>query len=60
MTTDAQARATARYQRENVKQVMVKLYPRDHDLIEWLAAQESRNAYICGLIREDMERRRQA
>lgn len=60
MTTDAQARATARYQRENVKQVKVKLYPKDADVVAWLEGIEGRNSYIVGLIREDMERRRQS
>ena len=57
-TTEAQRRASAKYEAESVRQVKVKLYPRDHDLVEWLAAQESRNAYIVGLIRADMEAHR--
>lgn len=56
--TEAQRRAALKYVRENVTQKVVKFYPADAELLEWLESREgSQNAYIKALIRADMEAR---
>lgn len=58
MASEAQKRATARYQKANVKSKLIKFFPKDHDLAEWYEKQPSKNAYIMALIRKDFENRR--
>lgn len=36
MATDAQNRATANYRRQNVKQLTVRLYPKEAELYVWI------------------------
>lgn len=38
-TTEAQRRASAKYQREKTRQVNLKFSPREAELYDWLAAQ---------------------
>lgn len=52
----ASSRATEKYRREKVTQAIVRFYPGDADLLEWLEKQGPRATYIKRLIREDMER----
>lgn len=56
MVSEAQKKATAKYRREKVKQVVVTFSPRDADLYEWLSAQPSKAGAIKRLLREEMER----
>lgn len=59
MSTEAQKRASAKYQKEKVKRVPVKFYPGDEELYEHVQSKkggEGINAYHRRLIREDMER----
>lgn len=59
MASEAQRRATAKYQKHNVTRKAVPLYPTDADLKEWLEARDEPFAtYVKRLIREDMERAR--
>lgn len=58
--SDAQRRANERYRRESVRQVSVRFYPSDSDVWDWLQSQPNKQSYIRGLIREDMERGREA
>lgn len=51
-----QTEATERYRRANVKQVIVRFYPSEADLLEHLDKQASRAGYIKELIRADMTR----
>lgn len=53
--TEAQKRAHAKYQQEKVRKKLVRFFPKDQDILEWLEQQPSQNAYILGLIRADME-----
>lgn len=39
-STEAQKRASAKYQREKTKQVNLKFSPNEMDMYEWLASQE--------------------
>lgn len=55
MVSDAQKRAHAKYQQAKVKKKLVRFFPKDKDLLEWLEQQPSQNAYILDLIRRDME-----
>ena len=55
--TEAQRRAQENYRKKSVKQAIVKFYPADADIWEWLQAQENRAGYVKSLIREDMERK---
>ena len=56
-TTKAQRAASARYDRENTKQVSVKLNTRtDAEMLAHLAAQPNVQGYIKRLVREDMYR----
>ena len=57
MATEAQKRAVQKYERENVKKILVRFYPKDADLLEHVKKQPSQNAYILDLIRRDMESR---
>ncbi|MDY4041308.1 MAG: hypothetical protein SOY67_04315 [Collinsella sp.] len=54
--SDAQKRASSKYRREKTATVVIRLYPTDADVLEWLRSQESKQGYIKRLIREDMAR----
>ena len=55
MASEAQRRASARYQKINVKSYTIAFYPKDKEIHEWLCQQESKAKYIRELIRKDME-----
>lgn len=52
--SDAQKRARAKYEKEKVKQVMVRFYPSENDILEFLESQDNKAGYIKELIRKDM------
>lgn len=55
MKTPAQKRAQSKYEKKNIKRVVVKLNTKhDADIIEHLEGKDSVNAYIKELIRKDM------
>lgn len=55
MTTEAQKKASARYDAKMTKQLCIRLNKKtDADIIEWLSHQQSKQGYIKGLIRKDM------
>lgn len=55
--SEAQKKASAKYQREKTKQVNVKFTPNDMELYEWLLSQEgSASGVIKTLIRNAMEK----
>lgn len=54
-TTEAQKRASAKYQREKTKQVNLKFSPNEMDMYEWLQLQQgTMSGAIKALIREKM------
>lgn len=54
--SEAQKRASAKYQREKTKQVNVKFTPNDMELYEWLTSQDgTASGTIKALIRSAME-----
>lgn len=56
-TTDAQMRATAKYDKENTVRLSLKLnLNTDSDILAKLESVESKQGYIKALIREDIER----
>lgn len=56
--SDAQRRASAKYQKKSTRNVSIRFMPSDADLLAWLNAQPNKAGYVKALIREDMERRR--
>lgn len=57
MVSEAQRRANAKYNKNNVIRKVVPLYPTDSDLKGWLESRDEPFAtYVKRLIREDMER----
>lgn len=55
-TSEAQKRATARYQKASTKNVSIRFMPGDADLLAWLDEQPSKAGCVKALIRADMER----
>ena len=52
-TSDAQMRATMKYEKANIRRVVLKLNKNtDHDIIAFLEAQKSVNGEIKRIIRE--------
>lgn len=57
MVSEAQKRASAKYQREKMKQINVKFSPNETELYEWAKAQDgSASGYIKRLIEEDIQK----
>ena len=55
--TEAQKRASAKYQREKTKQVNLKFSPNEIELYNWLKAQEiPASTVIKNLIRREIEK----
>lgn len=55
--TEAQKRASAKYQREKTKQVNLKFLPNEMDLFGWLKAQDAPVSTTAKrLIREEIDR----
>ena len=57
-TTDAQMRATMKYEKANIKRVVLKLNKNtDQDIIAFLEAQKSVNGEIKKILREYIEKK---
>ena len=57
MVTEAQARASAKYDAINTKKIMLKLNLKtDADILEQLEKVENKQGYIKDLIRKDMQK----
>lgn len=55
--TPKQAEAQARWDRENIRRVVLKLVrTTDADILEWMESKENMQGYLKNLIREDMKR----
>lgn len=55
--TDAQRRADAAYRKKSVRQVIVKFYPGEAELYEWVKSQPTMAGYLKALAEEDMRSR---
>lgn len=53
--SDAQAKATEKYRKADVKLFNVKFFPADADVLAYFQTKENRNQHIKDLIRKDME-----
>ena len=57
MTSEAQKRASAKYDLANTKQIKMKLNDKtDRDIIDWLSKMDNIQGYLKSLIRSDMKR----
>lgn len=57
MSTEAQKRASAKYQREKTKQVNLKFSPNEMDMYNWLQKQDAPlSSTIKRLIRQEMQK----
>ena len=55
-SSDAQIRAAAKYNKENVKQLVLHLNTKtDKDIIDYISNKDNKTGYIKELIRADME-----
>lgn len=53
--TEAQKRASLKYDREKTKSLRLVFYPKEMDIYNHLQTKENKNGYIKSLIRMDME-----
>lgn len=56
MVSEAQKRASEKYRKNNVKQYILKFYPADRELFDYLSSKENRSQFLKDLIRADMEK----
>lgn len=56
MLTEAQRRAKAKYQSEKVKQIQVKFYPSDSELIQWMEENNYKGSWVKDLIKREFEK----
>lgn len=55
---DSQRKASSKWAKDNTKSITIKMYLKtDQDILDHLAKQENRNAYIKSLIRADLQGR---
>lgn len=54
MITEAQKRATIKYEKENIKRFVLKLNIKtDNDIIQYLNTKDNINGYLKELVRKD-------
>lgn len=58
-STEAQKRASAKYNREKTKVFQLRFYTSDMELYERIQAQPNKQGYVKELIRADMELHKQ-
>ena len=56
-TSEAQKRASMKYDKENMVRRVVGFSPNERDLLEWLDSKPNRAGYLKALIKADMEGR---
>ena len=56
MPSEAQKRATAKYQREKLRQYVIRFSRVDQDIIDKLEATENKTDYIRQLIKKDLKK----
>ena len=54
MATEKQREAVRRYQKKT-KAIMIRFFPSDMDLHDWIRKHENMSGYIKDLVRKDME-----
>ena len=58
MATEAQLRATAKYQKEKMRSFGMKFSEREYDILDFIKSKPNASGFVKGLIREAMERER--
>lgn len=54
MITEAQKRATIKYEKQNIKRIVLKLNVKtDNDIIQYLNTKDNINGYLKELVRKD-------
>ena len=59
MVSDAKRKYQAKYRSEKTKQLVVRFFPSDMEVMEYAKSQENTTQYIKNLIRADMEKHHQ-
>ena len=54
MATKAQLKATEKYRKKSIKTFLLRFFPDDYDLFEYLQAKPKKAEYLRNLIRRDM------
>lgn len=54
--SEAQKRASAKYEREKVRKYILKFYPSDYELLDYLRTKENMAGFLKDAIRADMEK----
>lgn len=57
VVSDAQKRASAKWDKENMKQRVVRFYPGEEELLNKLDSQPNKAGYLKALIKADIEGR---
>ena len=57
--SDAQKAANERYRKANVTQKTIRFYPAEADILAWAMEQPNFAGYVKGLIRADMEAKKE-
>lgn len=58
MVTDAQKRAKAKYDKANMRQMSIKFYAPDADVVEWMDENGYKAAWVKDLIRAEYKRQK--
>ncbi len=53
--SEAQKRASAKYEREKVRKYILKFYPSDYELLDYLRTKGNMAGFLKDAIRADME-----
>lgn len=56
MATESKRRSEAKYRSEKTKQLVIRFFPTDMEVLEYAKSQENTTKYVKDLIRADMER----
>lgn len=57
MATDAQRRALNSYRKKATRQIVMRFYPGEEEMYEFVKAQPNATAYLKSLVRADMDSR---
>lgn len=54
MTTAAKKRGVAKYKKEKCKSLVIRFYPTDMELLDYIKSKDNMAQYIKGLVRDEM------
>ena len=58
MATDAQRRALNSYRKKSTKQIVLRFYPGEEELYDYIKSQPNVTAYLKELVRADIDSRK--